>query len=67
MRYPFSEKKIRPGHILAGHTDITIPYEELGSIEVIRADGSRIPVISGGRFVVPGTEALNESLDEAGK
>ena len=49
------------------HTDITIPYEELGSIEVIRADGSRIPVISGGRFVVPGTEALNESLDEAGK
>lgn len=49
------------------HTDITIPYEELGSIEVIRADGSRIPVISGGRFVVPGTEVLNESLDEAGK
>ena len=49
------------------HTDITIPYEELGSIEVIRADGSRIPVISGGRFVVLGTEALNESLDEAGK
>ena len=49
------------------HTDITIPYEELVSIEVIRADGSRIPVISGGRFVVPGTEALNESLDEAGK
>lgn len=49
------------------HTDITIPYEELGSIEVIRENGSRIPVISGGRFVVPGTEALNESLDEAGK
>ena len=49
------------------HTDITIPYEELGSIEVIRADGSRIPVISDGRFVVLGTEALNESLDEAGK
>ena len=48
------------------HTDITIPYEELGSIEVIRADGSRIPVISGGRFVVPGTEALNEALDETG-
>ena len=45
------------------HTDITIPYEELGSIEVIKADGSRIPVISDGRFVVPGTEALNEALD----
>ena len=50
------------GHELSG-----TQLEELGSIEVIRADGSRIPVISGGRFVVPGTEALNESLDEAGK
>lgn len=44
------------------HTDITIPYEELGSIEAIKADGSRIPVISDGKFVVPGTEALNEAL-----
>lgn len=42
------------------HTDITIPYEELGLIEVIRADGSRISLIEDGRFVLPGTEMLNE-------
>ena len=45
------------------HTDITIPYEELGSIEVIRQDGSRIPVIWDGRFVLFGLEPLNEPLD----
>ena len=38
-----------------------------GAYVPVALDGSRIPVISGGRFVVPCTEALNESLDEAGK
>lgn len=42
------------------HTDITIPYDELGHIDVIRADGGRIRLIENGRFVLPGTEALNE-------
>jgi hypothetical protein len=46
------------------HTDITIPYTELGDIEVLCVDGSRLPVIRAGRFVVPGTEKLNEALDE---
>lgn len=41
------------------HTDITIPYDELKEIAVIREDGSRIPVILDGRFVLPGTEELN--------
>lgn len=41
------------------HTDITIPYDELKEIAVIREDGSRIPVIVDGRFVLPGTEELN--------
>ncbi|MBO5488501.1 MAG: aminopeptidase [Eubacterium sp.] len=45
------------------HTDITIPYDELGDIEVIRKDGSNIALIQGGRFVLPGTEPLNEMLD----
>ena len=45
------------------HTDITIPYNELGSIRVIRADGSEVSLIEGGRFVLPGTEELNEALD----
>jgi len=45
------------------HTDITIPYEELGAIRVIRADGSEITLLENGRFVLPGTEVLNEPLD----
>ena len=46
------------------HTDITIPYEEIGRIQVIRADGSRISLIENGRFALPGTEKLNESFCE---
>ena len=46
------------------HTDITIPYEEIGHIEVICADGRRVPLIRDGRFVVPGTEQLNEPLEQ---
>ena len=44
------------------HTDITIPYDELDSIIVITKDGEKLPVIEGGRFVVPGTEELNQPL-----
>ncbi len=46
------------------HTDITIPYHELDSIRVIRADGTKVSLIEEGRFVLPGTEELNLSLDE---
>ncbi len=45
------------------HTDITIPYDELGSIRVIKEDGTEILLIEDGRFVLPGTEILNEALD----
>lgn len=44
------------------HTDITIPYDELGAITVIREDGSTTDIIRDGKFVVPGTEKLNEPL-----
>lgn len=44
------------------HTDITIPFDELGSITVHRPDGSTADLIRDGRFVVPGTEELNEPL-----
>ena len=47
------------------HTDITIPYDELDKITVIRADGTTVDIISDGRFVLAGTEALNEPLDRA--
>lgn len=46
------------------HTDITIPYDELGAITVLRADGTKVDIIRDGRFVVPGTELLNQPLDE---
>ena len=48
----------------AVHTDITIPYDELDRITAIRADGTEIPIIAGGRFVLAGTEVLNEALDD---
>ncbi len=46
------------------HTDITIPYEEIGAITAVRADGSTADIIRNGRFVVPGTEELNRPLDD---
>ena len=46
------------------HTDITIPYEELGAITAILPDGQEIDLIRDGRFVVPGTEKLNEPLEK---
>ena len=45
------------------HTDITIPYDELGDIEVFTNDGKTIKLIQDGRFVLEGTTALNELLD----
>lgn len=47
------------------HTDITIPNEELGSIRVLRKDGTEIPLLENGRFVLPGTEELNGPLEES--
>ena len=46
------------------HTDITIPYEELGEITALCEDGTGIKIIKDGRFVLPGTELLNEALEE---
>ena len=45
------------------HTDITIPYDELGAITVIRHDGSTCDIIRDGRFVLEGVEELNKPLD----
>lgn len=45
------------------HTDITIPYDEIGRIVVIARDGRELPVIENGRFVVEGTGELNRPLD----
>lgn len=45
------------------HTDITIPYDELGELTAVRKDGTRIVIIENGRFVLPGTEVLNEPFE----
>ena len=45
------------------HTDITIPYEELKSITVMRRDGGKTVLLKDGRFVLPGTEILNEPFE----
>ena len=49
------------------HTDITIPYEELGSITVITKDKKEITLLKNGKFVLPGTEILNEPLKNSNK
>jgi leucyl aminopeptidase (aminopeptidase T) len=46
------------------HTDITIPYDELGELTAVRKDGSRTVIIREGRFVLPGTEELNKAFAE---
>lgn len=45
------------------HTDITIPYSELDTMEAVKADGSVVYIIKNGRFVLPGTEELNAPLE----
>ncbi len=46
------------------HTDITIPYDEIGGIYAVHPDGTETAIIEDGRFVLPGTEKLNEPLRE---
>nr|WP_296066208.1 aminopeptidase [uncultured Mediterraneibacter sp.] len=46
------------------HTDITIPYEELEEISVVTKDGTDIILLRDGKFVLPGTEVLNEPLEK---
>ncbi|MDE6760961.1 MAG: aminopeptidase [Lachnospiraceae bacterium] len=42
------------------HTDITIPYDEIAAIISVHKDGTEIPVIENGRFVLEGCDILNE-------
>lgn len=44
------------------HTDITLAFDELAKLEGIRTDGARVPILENGRFVLAGTEILNEPL-----
>jgi hypothetical protein len=44
------------------HTDITIPYDELGDVVVCHGDGREVYIIRDGRFALKGTEFLNEAF-----
>lgn len=44
------------------HTDITIPYDELGCLSVLYSDGTSVDIIRDGRFVLAGTQELNAYL-----
>lgn len=46
------------------HTDITIPYDELGEVSVVTYEDKVIPIIEEGRFVLAGCEELNAPLEE---
>ncbi len=60
-----AQRKEDPGKAYFNcHTDVTIPYEELGELSVLTPAGAKIPILQEGRFVLPGTEILNEELDK---
>jgi leucyl aminopeptidase (aminopeptidase T) len=58
-------RKTEPSKAYFGcHTDITIPYDELGEITAVTKEGMEIAIIKEGRFVLEGTELLNKALEE---
>ena len=52
-------KKLKP---IGCHTDITIPYDEIGEITAVTKAGEEITIIKNGKFVLNGTEMLNKPL-----
>lgn len=49
------------------HTDITIPYDELGELSVLTGTGEEITIIRDGQFVLEGCGELNRALAESGQ
>lgn len=47
------------------HTDVTLPYSSLDSISAVHPGGGEVFIIKGGKFVLPGTELLNEAIEKA--
>lgn len=48
------------------HTDITLPYDELGELSAVMETGETVPIIKDGKFVLPGCEELNRALQDSG-
>ncbi len=44
------------------HTDITIPYDELGGIYAVHRDGTETALLEDGLFALAGLEELNKPL-----
>lgn len=45
------------------HTDITIPYDELGKLFAVTKEGEELTIIENGRFVLEGCEELNQPFE----
>ena len=45
------------------HTDVTIPYDELGLLEAVDYEGNAVKLIENGKFVLGGCEELNFPLE----
>lgn len=45
------------------HTDITLPYDSLAFIDAVTSTDERLSIIKDGRFVLSGTEKLNEPFN----
>lgn len=46
------------------HTDITIPYSELGLLQTVGKNKEKTVIIENGKFVLKGCEELNRALEE---
>ncbi len=46
------------------HEDIVLPFDDIEFITAISEDERKIDVIRNGRFVIPGTEELNDPMDK---
>lgn len=58
-------RKTEPEHAYFNcHTDITIPYDELGELSAVTADNRVTVIIADGRFVLDGCEELNKPFEE---
>lgn len=58
------KRREKPDCYVNFHTDITIPYHEMGLFEGIQKDGTRVTIIQNGRFVPPEAAALNRYLED---
>ena len=45
------------------HTDITIPYDELGELSAVSKDGTRVEIIKNGRFMPTECQELNAPFE----